>query len=576
MGSRDPIVDLDAERHERVLESIASHPLVRHIHMPIQMDLANQEKISNRNILQSMDEMVEISNPEPEGNYPVVGVIDSGVGPILDSWVIDRFDYLQPSNYDAEHGTSVAGLLISGKKMNNLNIIPDPDGCKIWDIPLFPRGGSQSFLREYRNGFGDFLQEVEEGVAEACAKGVRIFNLSINVIAEVKDYGVYAAQLDKIADKYKVLFVNSAGNLENSEARKSWAKKQKDVINYFARRSDTIRPPSESVRSISVGALNPPGTSELAETPTRYTTRGPGLRSGVKPDVATYGGSIDRSSGLFSIDLQGHKTSVHGTSFAAPLVARIIANLDATTQNSLTLEALRAMLIHHASIPSPLRSRLLAFREIVRGFVGFGKPIASNQMLETGDHQITMLFQGILTISENKPSILRFDFSWPQSLVNQDNGGCIGKVRMTLVYAPPLNRNFGDEFVRVNLDAKLSQRQLEITRKDGNPSYINQIKPKDSWGSREKVLIKHGLKWWPVKQYESTFTSQGDTSNWRLQLECLVRAEDTFPVKGVPFAIVLTIEDPDGTRPIFSEMRQLLEASGAILQDIRPNIRLRP
>ena len=198
-------------------------------------------------------------------------------------------------------------------------------------------------------------------------------------------------------------------------------------------------------------------------------------------------------------------------------------------------------------------------------------------MLETDDHQITMVFQSRLTIGESRPSIMRFDFDWPKSLVDQ-NSRCSGHARMTLVYAPPLNPAFGAEFVRVNLDAALKQRGIEIVRKDEAASYYNRIKPlylpssTRGRGVYEKALIKHGLKWWPVKKYESDFDSIGETSNWRLEITSLIRAEATFPAEGVPFAIILTIEDPAGTRPIFNQMRQSLEASGAQIQDIRPAI----
>ncbi len=573
-GWYDPKVDLDPERHERALDTLARHPLVRCIHLPIQLDLANQEEKASQIVSKALNEKVKIPNPVQENHYPVVGVVDSGVGSILDSWIIDRFDYLSQSDYDTKHGTQVAGLLTFGQRINDPDIIQEPDGCMIYDIPLYPK--DDLLLRhKYPNGFRDFLQEMENAIEEACSRGVRIFNLSINVPSEVQDYSPYAEYLDTIADRHKILIVNSAGNLPSIQARLAWQSRPRDVMNYLAARteSDKILCPSESVRSVAVGALNPPRTNEITGAPTRYTTRGPGLRAGVKPDVATYGGTMNESSGLFSIELAGYKVPVSGTSFAAPQVARILTNLDAVTNNSLTLETLRAMLFHHTSMPAPLQGRQIAFRKIARQFAGFGQPFASNQMLETGDHQITMVFQSRLTIVETRPSILRFDFSWPQSLVDHD-GRCSGRVRITLVSAPPLNGAYGDEFVRVNLDAKLSQMQPLITRQDGNPSYINQIKPIQSWGSHERALIEHGLKWWPAKQYESNFNSKGNSSNWRLQIESLVRAEDTFPEEGVPFAVILTIEDPDGIRPIFSEMRNLLAASGAILHDIRADVRL--
>ncbi len=334
------------------------------------------------------------------------------------------------------------------------------------------------------------------------------------------------------------------------------------------------------MRSISVGALNPPNTGQVADAPTVYTTRGPGLQVGVKPDVATYGGAggggPGKPTGLSSVSSVGTKQSVVGTSFAAPLIARTLAGLDTATEGGLSVEALRAMLLHHTAMPEPLTKRGL--REIGRQFAGFGRPQAVTTMLETDDHQITLLFQSRLSIGEKKPVILRFPFTWPQSLVK--DGSCSGRAKITLVYAPPLDPAFGAEFVRVNLEASLKQRQTELAS-DGSIRFTNQIAarylPKSTnLAISEKALIDHGLKWWPSKQYESTFLENGSSSEWRLEVTSLVRAEAQFPVEGVPFAVILTLEDPEGNQPVFQEMRQWLQAGVAVAQDVRTATRLRP
>lgn len=44
-----------------------------------------------------------------------------------------------------------------------------------------------------------------------------------------------------------------------------------------------------------------------------------------------------------------------------------------------------------------------------------GRPVAATDMLQTDDHQITLLFQSRISISEKKPMILRVfkaGFSW--------------------------------------------------------------------------------------------------------------------------------------------------------------------
>ena len=577
-------LDFDEGRHEAALSKLVEHPLVRTIRPPMQLRLADEGNTTpTQSDTLDLRFRLQVPVPSQESTYPIVGVIDSGVASVLEPWIVERFDFLNESEYDPLHGTEVAGLITMGQTANDENITAETNGCMIYDAPLFP---SDSFLIHYPNGFSDFLEELEQVVAEASTDhGVKVFNMSINAVSHVEPYrySIYAAQLDRIADTYGAVFVNSAGNLEPSEFRAPWPKRPGHAVRYFASRtqSDTIRKPAESVRSISVGALNPPATKEIEDTPTVYTRRGPGLQVGVKPDVAHYGGtavaSVTDSSGLASIDPDGMKVDVMGTSFAAPLVARTLAGLDRLTQGGLRSEALRAMLLHSTSLPDPLTKRGL--KDLARQFAGFGQPSRVADMLETDDHQITLVFQSRLSVGERKPAILRFPFDWPRSLVTE-NGACSGLVKITLVYSPPLDPAFGAEFVRVNLEAGLLQRQARV-KKDGTPSYTNQIAPKylprtTGLGVPEKALIDHGLKWWPSKQYESSLDKVGNYSNWRVEVRSLLRAESQFPSEGIPFALLLTIEDPEGRRPIFQEMRQALRASKANAQDIRTAIRLRP
>lgn len=576
-------IDLSPDRHEHALVTLASHPLVRAINPPIQLQLGNGEVPAPQETSAGSGSQVAIPEPVTGAPYPIVGIVDSGVSDVLSAWLAGRFDYLDEDEFDGNHGTGVAGVVSLGQTLNGPAVAPESSGCILYDVPLFPQG---PFLDQYPNGFSDFLEELEQAVAEASQNhGVKIFNLSINVTSDVNRhrYGLYAARLDQIADTYGVIFVNSAGNLPIGQARAPWQKKPSDVVSYFASRTqpDTIFQPSESVRSISVGALNPPNTTQIKDAPTVYSTRGPGLQVGVKPDVAAYGGAggvgPGNPTGLKSITTTGLSQDVAGTSFAAPLVSRVLAGLDRDTQGGLGSEALRAMLLHHSHTPDPLTKR--GMKDIARQFAGYGQPTSVAEMLETDDHEVTMVFQSRLTIGARRPAILRFPFSWPQSLVDHQ-GACSGQVRMTLVYSPPLDPAFGAEFVRVNLEASLRQRQNR-KNKDGQYGYANQVDARylpnsAGLGIPEKALITHGLKWWPSKQYSRNLNKRGETSDWRLEVTSLVRAEAEFPVAGVPFAVLLTIRDPDGVKPIFAEMRQSLQASRANAQDIKAAARLRP
>lgn len=571
-------IDANVERHETTLAVLSEHPLVRRIRFPIQIEAADTAT-------SAASRPYALPARISGGAYPKVGVVDTGVGSILSSWILDRYDFLDPADCDPNHGTLVAGILVGARSENGPEIGRELDGCDIVDIPLMPRG---PFLQSYGpRGFEAFLEELESSVAEARARhGVRIFNMSLNITAPVEEnlYSVYAARLDEIQDRHGVLIVNSAGNLGGADWRPAWPRTARSALQALAaRRShDTILMPCESVRALAVGALNPPNGSHVEGAPATYTRRGPGLRVGVKPDLAHYGGVGDpaqpTATALASCDLSGNRTETRGTSFAAPLVAKTLAALDIITGQRLDTRTLRAFAVHNAKTPTCLEHRTL--KEVARQFVGFGQPSNASAMLETDDHAITLVFESRLTIGERRPAILKFPFAWPASLVKAGTRACSGNVKMTLAYDAPIDQAFGTEFIRVNLDAKLQQRQ-PANRKDGMPSWRDEITqaflPKSNGlPPHEKALISHGLKWWPTKRYQGAFNEVGESTEWQLIVESLVRAEATFPAEGIPFSLILTIEDPEKSSPVFNEFRRQLVAGQVDLHDIRTAVRLRP
>lgn len=243
-------MDRNPERHEAALNALQKHPLVRAILPPVLLELTDDRSTTEAAV-------IAIPVPQDRSTYPIVGVIDSGVAPVLDDWVAGRFDCLSPGDYDAIHGTSVIGLLTIGQALNGVGRRPRGEWLpSLRHTTLSDRAVHGALSR----GFSDFLEEIEQAVAEAKNEHrVRIFNLSINAVSPVEQhrYSIYASRLDQIADTYSVIYVNSAGNLPPAQARAAWHKRPVDVVNYFASRTspDTIFTPAESVRSISVGAL---------------------------------------------------------------------------------------------------------------------------------------------------------------------------------------------------------------------------------------------------------------------------------------------------------------------------------
>jgi hypothetical protein len=571
-------VDSNIERHEQVLSILAQHPLVRRIRFPVLLEVSSAP-------LQGSPKPFLIPARVANATYPKVGVIDTGVAGALSAWTQSRYDFLDEAQCDPTHGTMVAGILIGARGANGADVGREADGCDVFDIPLMPHG---RFLDVYGpRGFEAFLEELEAAILELRdAHGVRVFNMSLNITSPVEQnlYSIYAARLDEIQDRHGVLIVNSAGNLSSSEWRAPWPRTPRQVLAALAARTrpDTIYMPCESVRALAVGALNPPDGTHLVGAPATYTRRGPGLRVGIKPDLAHYGGTGDANApndtALTTCTMYGMQCQTRGTSFAAPLVAKTLASLDAITSQRLDVRTLRAFAVHNSDMPDALQNR--SIKEVARQFVGFGQPIDAASMLETDDHAISLVFESRLTVGERKPAILRFPFVWPASLVDPTTLACRGRVRMTLVYDAPIDQAFGTEFVRVNLDAKLQQRQ-PTDRQDGLPSWNDKIEqgflPRSAGLTPpERALITQGLKWWPTKRYQKDFgDGVGESTEWQLQVDSIVRAEAEFPAEGVPFSLILTIEDADRNKPIFQEFRRQLVTNQVDLHDIRTAVRLR-
>lgn len=541
--------------HGQLIRTLESHPIVRSILLPPILQSASVDGEGGR--------AVELAMPLDGESYPVLGIIDTGVAKVsgLQHWCIGRSEFIDEEVQDLSHGTFIAGLA-SGSSALNSDPIFGEIACKYYDIGLHP---TENYDFYFPRGFLDFLEQLDVEIARAREVGVRVFNMSLSVTLPVEDanYSLFANAVDRLADKHKALFVLPAGNLESSAFRDEWPSDPdaclKMLAEYRHQGKDRIFQPADSLRSLVVGAMDPPTIDEPIK-PARYTRRGPGPSLGAKPDLAHVGGSASGDAGLFSIGCDGKTVGQCGTSYASPLVAKTLAALDRAVEGPLPLEALAAIGIHNAEMPASLSHRKLA--NISKDFAGAGIPKKAVEMLVGGDDEITLVFNGVLQRAQE----LSFGFSWPAGLVTGD-GACRGNVRLTLIYSPPIDRRYGAEFVLVNLDAWL--RQEVIDSETGEISFKNRLKNSSDHGI-EKERVAHGAKWWPVKRFNQTFPrGVGRSSQWRLVLESLCRSDYSIDDVGIPFSVVLTIADPEGEVDVFNQLRQQLGASGVQTEDIR-------
>ena len=561
------LVKLNSDRvsdHEALLRYLDEHPIVRRVSLPPILEIEHTAS-------HPVGSHAALAQPQEAGAYPILGIIDTGIvtSPQLDAWCVGRTDLIPGSAQDRSHGTFIAGLATSAHVLNQHPLFGELP-CKFFDLGLHPTQ-PDVYDDVYPRGFMDFLDQLDAELPGAIETGARVFNMSLSIARQVSDsgYGSYATILDEIADRHDVVFVLPAGNLEPPIWRPAWPDNPADVATMLAgyRHSgkDRLFQPAESIRAISVGAMDPPDANDNLR-PAVYTRRGPSIALGIKPDVAHVGGQGGRTPNLFSIGATGQLSSGSGTSYAAPIAAKTLAAVNHLVEGNLQRETLVGLLIHHATLPSLLGNTHVS--KFAPDFVGHGVPMQALDMLVTDDYGITLAFVGTLQASHE----LTFPFTWPASLVSAA-GSCRGRARLTLAYRTPVHRQFGAEYVRVNMDAYLRQEQIDTST--GEVSWKGRLKSEGIL--YERHLIEHGHKWWPIKRYEKKIPrGLGNSSQWRLVVDSLCRTDVEFPAEGIPFAAILSLDDPTKQAPVFDELRQTLRNSGAQISDIRTALRVAP
>jgi subtilisin family serine protease len=574
MGVRVPR-NFDLAQHTELLNFLSTEPLVRSIDLPISIESFPAKPGTTEG-------PASFAPPAANRAYPVVGIVDGGVAdvPVVTAWRKGACGHLPKSDRDESHGTFIAGILAGGAALNRAIAAEiEPVGCQFFDIDVLPRQGIRD---KYYGSIEEFFDQLEEMIDRAKREAkVRVFNMSIGQRNPLQGYGYtrFAQLLDAIARQHDVVFVVSAGNLGRFQ-RPPWPADGSSAVQMLASRSaadERILPPSEHLLGLSVGAINPPGLdAHVARMPTTYTCRGPGAGAARKPDLAHFGGcgrDGSNRTGLFSVDSTGALIQSAGTSFASPHVAATVAALDHLLEGQSPRETLLALPVHHAARAPELQHK--ALRHIARDYVGFGKPDIAERCLTDDPHSITLVFSERLP--ERKD--IHFQFNWPPSLAGS-GGKCRGVADLTLVYTPPIDASFGEECLRVRIEASLQQEHI-LEAFTGDSEWKTRTKHDDTklpdgLALTESYLLQSGLKWTPIKRVLVEMKNGvGNSTNWRLRIGYSVRAGARFPSAGVPFTVLLTLRDPNGDAPVYDEMRnQVLQKYR--LADITVAHRVRP
>jgi hypothetical protein len=515
--------------------------------------------------------------PVPAGedsNFPVVVVVDSGVidaNPQLNRWIVGRESNVAPTYRNPEHGTFVAGLVCWGKELNPSLGGVDSNPCGIFDLQVIPnwdpaRGPVESLYE------AEFLQVLESAL-QRYASRYKVWNLSLGLdqVCSLTEFSSLAVQLDDLQERYNVSFVVSAGNYDALP-----------LLSYPRTAAEMdpgrITSPADSVLGISVGSIshhahgtNGPGAGD----PSAFSRHGAGPNYVIKPDLVHYGGTccLDASDlrGVRSVTDAGSSEAI-GTSYAAPLVSRILANIyhQVTPEPSPVLS--RAILTHHAR-DVRTGGRVADSEE---NFIGFGLPAPLPYCLECTPHTSTLVFEDVL-----RPGYyLEWDdFPYPESL--KRNGRYFGDIWMTVAFRPARNPRWGSEYCETHIDAHFGvwfrQRSRETRRETVKFKGLVPPEHKNPGVLFESFQVEHLRKWAPVRTYFGSLGEGGVKGDrWRLKVQLLARhGVDEAALTSQSFALILTIADPNKTARIYDEMaRQIRSRYRSENLIVRPTVRV--
>lgn len=532
----------------------------------------------------SGDESIEIKSPVEGKDYPVVGILDSGIAdiPHLKPWLEkENITYFVDEVTNKSHGTFVAGVMLYGDQLEG-KPYTGLDGCKIFEAVVIADKNKQKISED------ELIENIRDAVSRN--NNIKIWNLSLGtgVEADLYEFSDFGKALDEIQDHNQVLICKSAGNCERFKIR---APKQR-----IANSADTVR-------GLVVGSIANEKSSDVdVHNPSPFSRKGPGPSYTVKPDLTHIGGNVGLDArnmpvynNVKSFSTEGSIIQNVGTSFSTPRITAIAAGLNFKLAEEFNPTLIKALIIHSAKYPEEMKMDIAD----KLNHAGFGLPSNIEDILYNEPNEITLILQDTL---EKGSFIDILDFPFSQSMIDE-NGYFYGEVTVTLVTSPILEVSQGSEYCQSNIDVMFGSYDNKVARDMsqrgkknpvGADNRQNLLAPglytkKPAKGtvdtfSRERMLLSYGSKFQPVKKWSVKFDEFTPANkehflkspkNWYLKLEGLYRhyteakAESENFTPNQDFCCIITIKDTKKRGNIYNEVTQLLNSFSFIHGNVK-------
>ena len=339
-------------------------------------------------------------------------------------------------------------------------------------------------------------------------KEYQFINLSIGPRLPVEDDEVHAwtAVIDDRLSRGETLATIAVGNDGDGSAA--------DGLN-------RIQVPADCVNAVAVGACDNPGPSWQR---CNYSSVGPGRSPGVvKPDFVEFGGCLQRPFIVVSESSSVGLEATEGTSFSAPSVLRLAAGVRAHFGESLSMLAIRALLIHTTEACD------YACEDVGRGRVAR----SVQDIVLCDDDTVRVVYQGTIAPAR----YIRAPIPVPSGTID-------GKVTITatLCYPTGVDPHHPGNYTRAGLEPTF--RPHDQKRKD--PSQIH-ADTKSFFGKAQKGLMEDELrrdawKWENCLHTQVTFMGKS-LRNPVLDIHYNARmgGRNFAPEEELPYALVVSV-----------------------------------
>ncbi|WP_286775080.1 MULTISPECIES: S8 family peptidase [Sphingobacterium] len=531
------------------------------------------------------DYNIPIKVPTENIDYPIIGVLDSGIAdiPHLKPWLLDESYSSYPEGFlDKSHGTFVAGVIVYGDELEGQKWTGF-EGCKLFSAAVFP-----DLLMETVDE-DQLIENIREAINSR--KDIKIWNLSLGLKSEcdLNDFSDFGKFLDDIQLTNDILICKSAGNCKNFSIPAAVQRIPKSA---------------DSVRSLVVGSIaHKKGLDDIAEInwPSPFSRVGYGPNTLIKPDIIHYGGNAGKNksgklsvSGVRSFSIGGATVSDVGTSFSTPRITTLASGLNFKIEDNFNPLLLKALIIHSAKYPENVT---LGLEEKVK-YMGYGLPADVDEIIYNSPNEITLILQDSV-IKGSYYEIL--DFPFPTNMI--EDGKFYGEITLTLVSSPIVDNNNATEYCQSNIDVsfgtydKVKVRDIEkryILNEYGTDGAMNLLNPalyskkhlKNPLSpfAGERLLRNYGKKYHPVKKYSINLHELTETNSlnaltapkkWYLRLEGLYgsfiesRAAIDGTILSQEFCMIVTIKDKRNATQVYDNVTRLLDTNNFLHQNIK-------